>query len=292
VRQQDTSAARQHLLARFGLDLGAEIGRGGEACVYALDGQRVLRVSHSPAPQRAQAQHRAFLMELGQSAGRVPFSIPEVLDQLEIDGQVVSIERRLPGRALVDVLGELSGPARRQLIIKHLDAAACIGDLQIERPYFGDINHPAPIRTSTFAEYLKRRAEESLRVAADDLREVDAAELASGWPEPDSKALVHLDAFAGNMLSDGETITAVIDFGVVSVVGDRRLDPLLAAAYLVPPICRTARPEDQVVCGEWQEAHGLAALYRPARRWAAAYWSFARDDAALAGWCQAALKGP
>jgi phosphotransferase family enzyme len=292
VRPQNTSAARQHLLAHFGLDLGAELGRGGEASVYALDAERVLRVPHLPSRPEALARHVAFLEELGRSAARVPFQIPEVLEQVAFGSEVVSVERRLPGRPLLEVLGALSGPARTQLIRAHLDAASRIGDLQVERAFFGELNHPAAIRTRTFAEYLARRAQQSLQAGPDELRHLDPVALASAWPEPESRALVHLDAFAGNMLTDGAVITAVIDFGVVSLIGDRRLDPLLTAAYLVPLLCRTAEPEDQSVCREWLDEHELLALYEPARRWIAAYWSFARDDAALCKWCQRVLAPP
>jgi aminoglycoside phosphotransferase len=279
----------QHLLDHFGLDARSALGSGGEATVYALDAERVLRVPHALVTRAENERRQAYLAELGQSAARVPFAIPRVLELVDLGGEVVSIERRLPGRALSEALGEVTGARREQLIRAHLTAAARIGDLCLKRPYFGDINHPAPIRTSTFAEYLERRAAESLGAGPASLHQVDPHKLASALPEPESPALVHLDAFAGNMLTDGSSITAVIDFGIVSIIGDRRLDPVLAAVYLVPPHCTTAQPEDQHVCREWLTEHGLSPLYEPTRHWIAAYWSFARDDAALADWCQSVL---
>ncbi len=280
---------RQHLLDHFGLDPRSALGSGGEATLYALDAERVLRVPHAPVTRAENERRQAYLAELGQSAALVPFAIPCVLELVELGGEVVSIERRLPGRALSEALGEATGARREELIRAHLAAAARIGDLGLKRPYFGDINHPEPIRTSTFAEYLERRAAESLRAGPASVRQVDPRELACALPEPESPALVHLDAFAGNMLTDGSSITAVIDFGIVSIIGDRRLDPVLAAVYLVPPHCKTAKPEDQRVCSDWLNEHGLALMYEPARRWIAAYWSFARDDAALAAWCESVL---
>jgi aminoglycoside phosphotransferase (APT) family kinase protein len=211
------------------------------------------------------------------------------LELVELEGEVVSVERRLPGRVLVDALGEVTGTRRQQLIRAHLAAAARIADLRLERPYFGDVNHPAPIRTASFTEYLEQRAAQNLSAGPASLRHAKPRQLASALPEAESPALVHLDACAGNMLTDGTSITAVIDFGAVSIIGDRRLDPVLAAVYLVPPHCRTARPEDSDVCHAWLRDHGLSTLYEPARRWIAAYWSFARDDAALSEWCQSVL---
>jgi hypothetical protein len=43
------------------------------------------------------------------------------------------------------------------------------------------------------------------------------------------------------------------------------------------------------VAQEWLAERGLEELYGATRRWLAAFWSFARDDAALFGWCQRVL---
>src|SRR5262249_50063745 len=97
---------------------------------------------------------------------------------------------------------------------------------------------------------------------------------------------VHLDAFAGNMLTDGTAITAVLDFGATSIVGDRRFDPLATACYLIAPsITPMATPADADVAIGWLRNAGLADRLDPCRRWLAAYWSFALDDAALVEWC-------
>jgi len=284
--------ATERVLEHFALDAQSELGRGGEAVVYALDQGRVVRVPHVPWSPDVAERRRFFLTELGESRDRVPFAFPTVLELVELGAAgVVSIERRLPGRSLLSVLGEVTGSRREELIRAHLDAAACIGDIRVERPYFGDVDREDAIRTSSFCEYLERRAARSLALGPSALGHVAAHALAQAWPEPESPALVHLDAFAGNILTDGAGITAVIDFGAVSIIGDRRLDPLLAAAYLAPPITGSATPGDQAVCREWLEVRGLIELYGPARRWAAAYWSFAQDDAALSAWCLSVLSG-
>ena len=73
------------------------------------------------------------------------------------------------------------------------------------------------------------------------------------------------------MLGDGSAVTAVLDFGVIALVGDRRLDPLAAVAYLAPNITPTANPTDRALAREWLAERGLAELYEPARRWLAAF---------------------
>jgi aminoglycoside phosphotransferase (APT) family kinase protein len=98
-----------------------------------------------------------------------------------------------------------------------------------------------------------------------------------------------MDAFPGNMLVEGGTVTAVLDFGTVSIVGDRRLDPLAAAAYLAPLITPTATDSDLSVAREWLAGRGLDDLYEAAQRWIAAFWSIARDDLRLHQWCRSIL---
>lgn len=101
---------------------------------------------------------------------------------------------------------------------------------------------------------------------------------------------MHLDAYVGNMLTDDDGITAVIDIGSTSVAGDRRLDPLSAVAYLASSqITPVARTTDIDVAMSWLRSAGLHELYEPARRWLAAFWSVAIDDPNVLAWCRSVL---
>jgi aminoglycoside phosphotransferase (APT) family kinase protein len=282
-------AGLQRTLERFGLSPDALLGHGGEARVYALDAKRVLRVHHAGTPAETVEARRALLTELAAGAERVPFAIPEVLDSASVGDRIATIETRLPGEPAMQVLDQLRGEARASLLRSHLDAAARIGDLPLERPWFGDLLQTSPIRTQTQRAYLQERGARSLAGAGPGFQEIDAAALAEALPEPEQRGLVHLDAFTGNMLACGETISAVLDFGTVAIVADPRLDPLAAAAYLASEITPCATPADRSLAEEWLAEQGLAPLYGPARRWLAAYWSIARDDLALHSWCRSVL---
>jgi len=283
------NAVPARVLKALGIPEGAFLGSGAEAQAYALDGRRVARV-HGLGVAEDDVRGRASLLsELAGSAGAVPFAIPRVLEIAAVEDRLVSIETRLPGRALSEVLGEASADQRAGLIRAYLDAAARIGDLRLERPWCGDLCNRDPIRTATFREYLRERARKSLAAAGPDFAAVDADELAAALPAPSIPALVHLDAFPGNMLAEGGSITAVLDFGTTCIVGDRRLDPLTAAAYLDSPITPSATASDRRVAGEWLRDHQLMGLYAPARRWLGAYWSFAREEPRLFDWCRSLL---
>lgn len=273
----------------FGIDSHALLGKGGESWVFALDDARIARINR-PNTSRAQVDSRtALLAELGYSIEKVPFGVPVILDTIEIKGHIITIERRLPGRPLIQLLAESAGEARAVLIRAYLEAAAQIGDLVVRRPWYGDLLHTDTIRTSSYSAYLEKRAAQSLKTAGPKFKNVNPAQLAAALPEPAQKTLVHLDAYPGNMLAAGREITAVLDFGASCIIGDRLLDPLTAAVYLTPSITPTATEEDSTVAREWLVARGLASHYSAVQNWIAAYWSFAADDVSLSDWCRKIL---
>lgn len=276
------------MLHRFGLDPSSLLGRGGEASVYALDDQRVLRILHGGADGEQLDDRQGLVDEL--RAGPTGFALPQLVQRGSVDGRGYGIERRLPGIAVSDQLTRLDRRGRDRLVERHLDAANALGDLRLaERPWFGDLLAPSPVRTGTWREYLLTKAAQSLE-RAPGFEHLDPAALAADLPDTSDGSFVHLDAFAGNMLAVGTSITAVIDIGITSVRGDRRLDPLSAAVYLcAPPITPAADEHDRRAAHRWLRDAGLADHVEPARRWLAAFWAWAIDDRALHRWCRSVL---
>ncbi len=274
---------------KLGLSSEDLLGKGGEAWVLAFDDERIVRINRGGASRADVDGRTALLSELGQNADQLPFAIPTILDTLEIDGYIVTIEKRLPGRPLDQVLAEQKGESRETLVRAYLDTASQIGDLILDRPWFGDIADTNAIRTITFQEYLEKRAAQSLKAAGPEFQSIDPVLLAAMFSEPDEAAFVHLDAFPGNMMAEGERVTAVLDFGASAIMGDRRLDPLAAAVYLAPAITPIATDRDRAVAQEWLAERALVGLCPAVERWLAAYWSFAQDDISLYQWCQMVL---
>jgi hypothetical protein len=213
--KRSNDAGLSRVLHALRIDSDALLGQGGESFVFSLDDERIARINRECTSQAHVDGRNGLLVELGRSAARVSFAIPEVLDTEVVEGHIVTIERRLPGRPLDQVLSELEGEARASLI--------------------------------------------------------------------------HLDAFPGNMLADGEMVTAVIDFGASTIIGDRRLDPLTAAAYLDRSITPNANDGDRSVAQEWLITHDLAEYFGATQNWIAAYWSFAQNDPEVYQWCRSIL---
>ena len=292
VTAEDSTRDNESVLAAFGIDPGALLGRGGEASIYGLDGERILRLMHPGRDPDQLRRNQMLLEELDSSA--VPFELPQVLEIGEIEGRIYAIEPRLPGRPLAQVLGEIDGPKRDRLIGSYVEAAQVLADLRPEGwPYFGELAAARPRRTEEWKEFLAVKAAQNLMAGGHSFDEVDAAGLAVGFPDPPRAEFVHLDIFPGNVLTDGKRITAVLDIGYACLAGDCRFNPLLAALYLEPnpemPQFPFATWRDHEIARDWLRSAGFLDLLEPARRWLAAYWSFAVDDLPLQAWCQSVL---
>lgn len=285
----------QAVLDRFGLTLGDLLGQGGEAAVFALGSNQVLRVLAEGTGPALLLERQALVDELGSKGA--PFLLPEMSDLGEVGGRWYALERRLRGGPVADVLGTLERGQRDLLVERYMSATAALGDLYLApRPYWGELIGPGPLRRPTWRGFLRERAARNLE-AAGCLRfergalERFAGELADDLPTPEGAAFVHLDAFAGNVLAVGTEVTAVIDISVMALAGDRRLDPLSAAVYLgSTQITPTATQRDLAVAQSWLRAAGLQHWFGAARDWLAAYWHFAVDDKKLHEWCHLVLE--
>jgi aminoglycoside phosphotransferase (APT) family kinase protein len=277
------------VLRTLGVRADALLGHGGEAWVYALDDARVVRVLHRGGSAEDVCRRRELVDEL--RIAPAAFALPEVLSVGDVDGRTFAIERRLPGRSLLDEFQVSEGNARACLIQAHLQAAAALGDLYLKpRGHFGDLMVEDPITTTMWRSYLEARAASNLARSEPEFRSIDPVALAAPFSEPAQASFVHLDAFAGNMLTDGGGITAVLDIGPTSIAGDRRFDPVAAVVYLTSPdITPALRPADVGVAMDWLRTAGLDDWLEPTRRWLAAFWSAAVDDAGVIRWCRAIL---
>jgi hypothetical protein len=276
------------VLAHVGAGPEALLGHGGEAWVYALDEQRVVRVLHESGTRDQLLRNQALIDEL--CSGGTSFAMPYVIEMNEWDGRIYSIERRLPGLSVLEALESATGAARDRLIEVHLETAAALGELCLSpRDYFGDLVSAEPVRERTWRGYLQQKADAALRAGALDSR-ANGLALADALPVPCTVGFVHLDAFAGNMMTDGERITAVLDIGPACVRGDVRFNALAAAVYLeAPDTTPMATARDVQLARSWLADRDLLDLLEPARAWFAAYWSFEVDNPKLVSWVRSVL---
>jgi hypothetical protein len=266
-----------------------------------LNGDRVLRVLHSPSSPIARIA--AFYDELaGQDPG---FELPRVLEHGEIDGTEYSVDRLIPGRPLIDVLPDLTGERRRKALDSYLDGARMIGGLRVERSFYGDVITDPPLRRATWTEFLLDRAEAALaisggRLAADIARFDEVIATVRGHlaalPPHGERRLVHGDYFPGNvMIGDDLTVSGVIDFGTLTVMGDPAMD--IASAVVLIEVARPSfDPADvEYLTARAVRTHGAAfvALLRAYREYYALRLApYAEtQDPRLYAWCVRSLRG-
>jgi aminoglycoside phosphotransferase (APT) family kinase protein len=276
------------VLTHLGAGPDALLGHGGEAWVYALDDLTVVRVLHESGTRDQLRRNQELIEEL--SASSAGFALPHVIEVDERGGRIYSIERRLPGHSVLAALENASGSARDRLIEAHLETATALSGLSLRRrDYFGDLASPAPIRARTWREYVQRKADAALQASGINWQ-ANGSMLADALPEPDLVGFVHLDAFVGNMMTDGHRITAVLDIGPSCVRGDVRFNALAAAVYLESPeTTPMATTRDLQVTHSWLASCDLLRLLEPARAWLAAYWSFEVDDPKVLAWVRSVL---
>lgn len=277
------------VLAALGFPYAPLLGSGGEACVYSLGSTRVLRVMR-PGARFSDAQAKARLLKAIKSNARhLDFLTPEVLAIHKIGKRIAVIEPTLPGVPVSKMLEIVSGLERVRLIQNYLDAAASIFSIVLPANGFGPLTGDDALRRGSWRDYAKTRILRSAGHCPEDLRAAVLAQADSPLDEPSKPALVHLDYFPANVLAEGERITAVLDFGASSVIGDARFELWSAVAYLDAEISPAATDADRQQALSWLAERGLYNGFSSAKRWLAAYWSLAADDAALMAWCRRIL---
>lgn len=231
----DDDVIREHarLLASLGAD-GVRLGSGGEATVYTLDDQLVVRVFRGdPGPEGVELAAIYRRWSQSPNAAERVFELPTVVDDgftHELHWQIL---RRIPGTEVGKLLTRIPVEGRDDLLSAYLRASTRVAAIDVS-PTFGTLlgGHSYP----SWADCLRAR----LRVPSPRHRAYLAATV-PGFDEVVARfdagldglyagpaALVHVDYFPGNVMAvetdDGYHITGVLDFAGHSLFGDPLLD--------------------------------------------------------------------
>lgn len=285
--------------ARFRADVVRRLGRGGEATVYELTGDRALRVFHTHTDLSHLDKISAFYRKL--AAFNLPFAVPEIFAYAVEDGVGYSLDRLIRGRAFHDVMPGLTGADRNRALDSFTDAASALSSIPLEGQPYGEFLFDNALTAETWADFLLARLEENYAKGRPDLVEaipnvdeiVEALrERIRALPDP-PKVLVHGDYFPGNVLMDHDfKVTGVIDFGWLTVAGDPAMD--LASAAIFLNVVRGHQASDaERVHARLLATHGdaLAPSIETYRGWYAVRFSpYKADDGSLFEWCVVSLK--
>lgn len=287
-----------------------QLGRGGESGVYGLDAAHIVRVYRPGAePAYLDARHSFYGWLSGQG---LPFATPRILEvgrfaDSVVAGQHYSVEARMPGRDMAQVLPSLRGGARAEALRSFVAAAMQLGRVHVPAgTAYGELVSSNPLRHDDWREFLIARMHQALQqsvpVLARDVPEL-AARIAAferdarALPLDIPKRLVHGDYFPANVfLGDDLTITGVGDFSYATVAGDPRYDLMGALGFLELVEGCTAADSEQVQA-ELHVQHDpmlhpdLFAAIAFYRCFAAFVFSpCLDDDPATYAWCVATLR--
>jgi len=283
----------EEVLTELGCSVVELLGKGGEAHVYGRDESTVIRILRKSIDKHKFSEWVALVNSIHAASTEVTFNTPKIKSNFEIGGRIGTIEVRYPGRTLGDVLSQASGEEEKiRLVLGWLTAAAEIQSIEIIRPCYGNLLEVSDRREipESWHEYWHRKLSDQLSKRGELYKSVNVDRIVRAMPEPDKPRLVHLDIFSGNLLwdRDRESVSAVLDFGASTIMGDGRLTALFAAVFILETdSCKTKNIFKTV--NRWLRDRDLFQYYAPAREMQAAYWSFVDDDGDLDQWCRQVL---
>ncbi|HET9648907.1 MAG TPA: PH domain-containing protein [Microlunatus sp.] len=272
--------AEHAVLDHFGVTEAALLGQGGEANVYAVDDDRVLRVYHSG--HEGPAQVIAQLQGLFRMWADAPFQLPEILDTGERAGRIYTVTRRLSGQSLDRWLPSASPDDRRTALLSYLDAAQLIATLPAPLSGFARLVGPgAPQRFDSLGALLNAQLQPQIAVSGSRL-EADVPGVAAIWDQLFSAinarrcrpTVVHGDYCPPNTYVTTDAngrprITGVGDFSPHTLLADPMMD--LAGAVIFVELERYEGAADDA---RWLERQAIGRWGTDAARWIAVYRRF------------------
>lgn len=208
------------------------LGEGMEGAVYALDASVVAKVWFTKPAPSIQLM-KSFYDAL--SSKTLSFVVPQIVEVREVDGHVVSTERRMDGETLEKALlaGRFPREQAQRTFVDLLSELAHSGSCPEAREL--DVVGDRPLPDFDLAGLAARQAqrfEKVLAAAVEDFTGLSAA-LVARIPEVDSgrRNVIHGDLVPANLLvSEGPTVEAVLDWGFFSTEGDPVFEAAVAGA--------------------------------------------------------------
>lgn len=289
-------------LRRAGLSATEVVGSGMEGTVVALADGTVAKLWHT----RSRAELEVLQeFHAAVAAAGLPFAVPEVRAVVDVGDRVATVMPRLPGTPLWDRPGT-SPPLDARLadalvaVLSGLAAApvspamALLPVLDGEQPFPFDVPFGSSLAALAHSRIARSASVLRSRVAGlDDL--VGAVTSCLRTLSVDRPALVHGDLVPGNVLLVGDRVSAVLDLGFLTTVGDPAFDAAVAASVADmygPHARRTEAFLDRVLQDALGHDPSRTALYRLAYALVTATCYSASGSDGHFAWCAAQLGRP
>jgi hypothetical protein len=228
-------AVRNYILKKYQIVPGALLSQGMEAEVYADSPGTVLKLYAGTASLGDLRTLQDFYFSLDRQ--RVPYSLPRVLAVMPEDGVIVTIEQRLLGRRLSDVLRSLEAGLLDEMMQRYLAAALDVSSLEappgLNRYKLLDPEGLSLLSGGDWHAFLWRYITHKLvdlrSNLSRDVHEFSAKmqQLFAILQQPyiGEYRLIHGDFFPGNLLVNADNqVAALLDFGLFTFYGDYLFD--------------------------------------------------------------------
>jgi aminoglycoside phosphotransferase (APT) family kinase protein len=175
---------------------------------------------------------------LDEIAGRLPFPTPRI-EAIAPDG--VTIETRLAGEPLSDVLPRLDENDRRRALLRYYETAAAIRAITMPDEPYGLLLAADRVTADTWPGFFlssldhhvaRTRPYLEAAVGNVDALIVRARDLIAALPQTPDKVLAHGDMYPGNLLMDGDlNVTGLVDFGTWTLIAEPNYDVASAVMF-------------------------------------------------------------
>lgn len=220
---------RYEILKHINAEQAPLLGEGIEAWVYQLPNNKTVRIYKSDTAFEQVKKLKDFYDSLDTSAAT--FTVPYSMSVNTYKGVVYTIDRQLQGAPLRTML---TADNRQSLLEAYIHLAESgIASLHAPYNYFGDILASNPLRCLSWPEFLRAKIQVAYKTATELFKAdvpniekiLDFINTESSFVSNITTAkLVHGDFNASNVLATANGITALTDFGDLTLAGDPRMD--------------------------------------------------------------------
>ena len=215
------------------------IGYGGEGYVYLYDIDHVVKIYPKSSREYLKGVQK---LQSFISSFPLPYKTSNILEINNIDSTFYTIELKLDGMTLDKKLETLKEKEKYKALLNFVEAVKYLKVIQVEDKQYGQIIKTSKsISSDSWSGYLIEKLLMTLTNSSSYLLKdvVDyqkKLELLKSWIyelKNVKKSLVHFDYYLNNVLvNDNLEITAILDFGTHTVVGDNILDLAGAISFL------------------------------------------------------------